>query len=155
MVTIFSPLSGQIWGMHVLMMVFGGLAILFMEATGDLVRSRTAPTDASDGEGGDLSVDGVLVTMFEALAHFLWNGPKHDPRTVGGKVAILALSLHTLIIAATYTASLAGILSTSSKVPVVVLSFRSIQKSPLTSITGKLCVLQAAQVRAVGGWAGV
>ncbi len=151
---IFSPLLPEIWVLHVAMMVFGGTAILFMEATRDHLNSNPAPADAgasdSGEEGAGLSVEGVLVTIFAALAHFLWNGPKHDPQTIGGKVAILALSLHTLIIAAFYTASLAGILSTSAREPVVVMSFGSIRRAPLSSITGKLCVLQSAQVGGAG-----
>jgi hypothetical protein len=156
---IVSPFSWDIWVMHVVMMVFGGTTILFMEATRGLLTSTPpsppeadAHDDSSDGgkEGGELSVDGVLVTMFSALTHFLWNGPKHDPQTIGGKVAIFALSFHTVIFTAYYTASLTGILSTSHKEPVVVLSFSSIKRSPLSTITGKLCVLQSAQVRAQG-----
>jgi hypothetical protein len=142
--------------MHAIMMIVGGTAILLMEATGDYVGSRAAADDAGDGEGGGegLSVDGVLETVFAAVAQFLWNGPKHAPQTVGGKVALFALSFHTLVIGASYTASLTGILSTSYKEPVVVLAFSSIKKSPLTSITGKLCVLQSAQVRWEAGGEG-
>ena len=50
--------------------------------------------------------------MLGALWHFLWNGPKHAPRTAAGRLALLGLSLHCLVVTASYTASLAGVLST-------------------------------------------
>ena len=68
------------------------------------------------------------------------------PRHIAGKLALFALSFHVLIITASYTASLAGYLATSNPVPVEVLTFQSIETSPLTSIQGKLCVLQSAEV---------
>ena len=59
---------------------------------------------------------------------------------------LFALSFHVLVITASYTASLASYLATSNPVPVEVLTFHSIETSPLTSIEGKLCVLQSAEV---------
>ncbi len=151
--TIFLPLTLQVWLLHVAMMIFGAAAILFMEATGAYLRGPGDDADSdsagggSEGGGGGMriSANGLLKSVYAALIHFLWNGPKHDTKTVGGKLALLGLSFHTLIIAASYTASLAGYLSTPSTVPIVVLSFDSIQSSPLTSLAGKLCVLQSAQ----------
>ena len=150
MYSIFQPFSWAVWALHVAMMIFGAAAILFMEATGKHVRSLLldGDPDAADGEGGKrmrLSANGMIKSAFASLTHFLWNGPKHDPQSVAGKVALFALSFHTLIVAASYTASLAGFLATSSPVPVVVLSFDSIRTSPIASITGRLCVLQSAQ----------
>ncbi len=147
--TIFLPLTWQVWALHVAMMVFGAAAILFMEATGAYLRRAGADSDSGGGseEGRRLSANGLLKSVYAALIHFLWNGPKHDTRTVGGRLALFGLCFHTLIIAASYTASLAGFLSTPSSVPIVVLSFDSIQTSPLSSLACKLCVLQSAQVR--------
>jgi hypothetical protein len=149
MATIALPLTWQVWVLHGVTMLLGAAAILFMEATGAYLRAGGDDEPSGEGEGERrmrLSVNGLTKSVFAALVHFLWNGPKHDPRTTGGKLALAGLSLHTLIISASYTASLAGFLATSTPIPVVVLSFSSIQSSPLTSIAGKLCVLQSAQV---------
>jgi hypothetical protein len=152
--TIFLPLTWQVWLLHIAMMVFGAAAILFMEATGAYLRhgggddadSDSGGGGSEEGDGGRrLSINGLLKSVYAALIHFLWNGPKHDTRTAGGKLALFGLCFHTLIIAASYTASLAGFLSTPSSVPIVVLSFDSIQNSPLSSLAGRLCVLQSAQ----------
>eukprot|EP00291_Cryptomonas_curvata_P019850 CAMPEP_0172158522 /NCGR_PEP_ID=MMETSP1050-20130122/4420_1 /TAXON_ID=233186 /ORGANISM="Cryptomonas curvata, Strain CCAP979/52" /LENGTH=503 /DNA_ID=CAMNT_0012827925 /DNA_START=62 /DNA_END=1573 /DNA_ORIENTATION=+ len=153
--TIFLPLTWQVWLLHVAMMVFGAAAILFMEATGAYLRRGGAGDDADSdsggggseegGGGGRLSANGLLKSVYAALIHFLWNGPQHETKTAGGKLALFGLCFHTLIIAASYTASLAGFLSTPSSVPIVVLSFDSIQNSPLSSLAGRLCVLQSAQ----------
>ncbi len=157
MYSIFQPFTWEVWALHVAMMVFGAFAILFMEATGKRMEATgkhvrslliDADPEADDGEGGKpmrLSANGLIKSVFASLTHFLWNGPKHDPQSVSGKVALFALSFHTLIIAASYTASLAGFLATSTPVPVVVLSFDSIKTSPLASLTGRLCVLESAQ----------
>jgi hypothetical protein len=151
MYSIFQPFTWDVWVLHVGMMVFGAFAILFMEATGLTVRRLFIPAEDDDlptdddGKPMRLSANGMLKSFFASLTHFLWNGPKHEPQTAAGKVALFALSFHTLIVAASYTASLAGFLATSSPVPVVVLSFDSIKTSPLTSLTGRLCVLQSAQ----------
>jgi hypothetical protein len=154
--TIFLPLTWQVWLLHVAMMVFGAAAILFMEATGAYLRGGGAGDDADSdsggggseegGGGGRLSANGLLKSVYAALIHFLWNGPQHDTKTAGGKLALFGLCFHTLIIAASYTASLAGFLSMPSSVPIVVLSFDIIQSSPLSSLAGRLCVLQSAQV---------
>jgi hypothetical protein len=152
--TIFLPLTWQVWLLHVAMMILGAAAILFMEATGAYLRRGGADADADGGAGGvegaggggRLSANGLIKSVYAALIHFLWNGPQHETRTAGGKLALFGLCFHTLIIAASYTASLAGFLSTPSRVPIVVLSFDSIQNSPLSSLTGRLCVLQSAQV---------
>jgi hypothetical protein len=148
--SIFQPFTWEVWALHVAMMVFGAAAILFMEATGKHVRTLLIDGDPDDdGEGGKpmrLSANGFVKSVFASLTHFLWNGPKHDPQSVAGKAALFALSFHTLIIAASYTASLAGFLATSSPIPIIVTSYHSIKISPITSLTGKLCVLEASQV---------
>ena len=125
--TIFLPLTPMVWVLHAVMMVFGGAVLLFIEATAAYVR-RAADGDpsAGEGDGGDgdspphLCVNELLKSVYESLVHFLWNGPKHDPRTATGKLALFALSFHTLVIAASYTASLAGFLATSYSAPIEV-----------------------------------
>ena len=125
MATIFLPLSLDVWLLHVAMMGFGGAAILFMEATASRLRCAGCVDYGEQEEGADgephLSPNGLLKTFFASLVHFLWNGPKHAPRTAMGKLALFALSFHTLVIAASYTASLAGFLATSSTLPIQVL----------------------------------
>ena len=139
------------------MMVAGAAILLFIEATGNYVRcggdnGGAAADDVSgtireDNEPTpNFSLNGLIKGVWAAFTHFLWNGPKHDPRTPMGKLALFALSFHTLIIAASYTASLAGFLASSTTLPIKVYSFKQIQDSPLDSFTGKLCVLQSAQV---------
>ena len=152
--TIFLPLTWQVWVLHVAIMCFGGAVILFIEATAAYVRAPGCGGGHEDegdeeGEPVELSLDGLLKSIYAALIHFLWNGPKHEPRTHLGRIALFALSFHTLVIAASYTASLAGFLATPVSVPLVVLSFKSIQTSPLTSLEGRLCVLQSAEVAAL------
>ena len=46
---------------------------------------------------------------------------------MAGKWALTGLSLHMLIIAASYTASLAGFLATSTTAPVIVPAIRTVQ----------------------------
>ena len=150
MYSIFQPFRWEVWALHIAMMFFGAAAILFMEVTGKHVRHLLIDPDpdADDGEGGKpmrLSANGLIKSFFASFTHFLWNGPKHGPQSAAGKAALFALSFHTLIVAASYTASLAGFLATSSPVPVVVLSYDSIRTSPIASITGRLCVLESAQ----------
>ena len=150
--TIFLPLTWQVWLLHAAMMVLGGVAIVVIEATDPALLSRGGAAPAEGSDDGEeeaqyhCTPNGLLKSIHAASVHFLWNGPKHEPRTASGKLALLALSFHTLIIAASYTASLAGFLASSATLPVKVYSFKEIQNSPLGSFTGKLCVLQSAQV---------
>jgi hypothetical protein len=115
------------------MMVAGAAILLFIEATGNYVRcgGENGGAAANDVSGTiredneptpNFSLNGLIKGVWAAFTHFLWNGPKHDPRTPMGKLALFALSFHTLIIAASYTASLAGFLATSSTVPIEVSS---------------------------------
>ena len=128
------------------MMILGAGAILFIEAT----EIRSAKSDDEGNEGSDrlhLSANGAIKSMFASATHFLWNGPKHAVHTAMGKLALSALSFHTVIIAASYTASLAAFLATYRQLSVVVDSFEQI-RNPLTSFTslaGKLCLLQSSQ----------
>ena len=118
------------------MMIAGAAILLFIEATGNYVRcgGENGGAAADDVSGTiredneptpNFSLNGLIKGVWAAFMHFLWNGPKHDPRTPMGKLALFALSFHTLIIAASYTASLAGFLATSSTVPIEVVAFPS------------------------------
>ena len=108
-------------------MVAGAAILLFIESSAAYVRRPPADEAIAPGggRGGDaegdapnLSLNGLIKSTFASLVHFLWNGPKHDPRTPMGKLALFALSFHTLVVAASYTASLAGFLATSSTLPI-------------------------------------
>ena len=114
--TIFLPLSRDVWLLHIAMMVVGAACILVMEATANHVRRAGGCVDAEALPS--INPNEFLKGFFASFAHFLWNGPKHDPRTPMGKLALFALSFHTLVIAASYTASLAGFLATSSTLPI-------------------------------------
>ncbi len=97
----------QVWLFHLLTMFLGGATIIIIESSSD------APLPRGGGRGGGAeplrpTPNGALKSLFAALAHFLWNGQKHAVRTPGGRVALVALSLHTVIMGATYTGSLAG-----------------------------------------------
>jgi hypothetical protein len=122
--TIFLPLDLNVWLLHIAMMVAGAAILLFIEATGDYVRRSGSESRCDPGydtaHPPNLSLNGLIKGVWAAFTHFLWNGPKHDPRTAMGKLALFALSFHTLVIAASYTASLAGFLATSSTLPVEV-----------------------------------
>ena len=168
MSTIFLPLSWQVWLLHLAMIALGGTAIAVIEATSidRIQRRRTArgrrietPGAGVGEEGGE--ADGadsdtgcgpsaLLLSVYAAVIQFLWNGPQHEARTAGGKLALLALSFHTLVIAASYTASLAGFLASSTTLPVEVYSFAQMRSSSPSSVKGRLCVLQAAQVNGAG-----
>ena len=145
--TIFLPLTWQVWLLHLLMIVFGGLAIVAMEATSKDSLLNAHMDQREENSEGDYSPNGILMSTYKSIIHFLWNGPVHMPNTGGGKLALFGLSFHTLIIAASYTASLAGFLSTSSTLPIEIYSFQEVQSSGPSSVKGKLCVLQSAQVR--------
>jgi hypothetical protein len=123
----------NVWLLHIAMMIAGAAILLFIEATGNYVRcgGENGGAAADDVSGTiredneptpNFSLNGLIKGVWAAFMHFLWNGPKHDPRTPMGKLALFALSFHTLIIAASYTASLAGFLATSSTVPIEVSS---------------------------------
>ena len=106
------------------MMAIGGAALLFIEATASYARSGEQAGDDADEAPPRLSLNGLLKSFHASVIHFLWNGPKHDPRTAMGKLALFALSFHTLVIAASYTASLASFLATSSTLPIEASSSR-------------------------------
>ena len=145
---IFMPLTWQVWVLHAFLVTFCGAAIWLMEATSPAELGRYSakwrqrrgsaftrallgrPSGEHDRplvEGGDSnelrSVDGLLTSIYAAWHVFFWNGPFHEPRTAGGKLAQFALSFHVLIITSSYTASLAGYLATRYAEPVLVPSF--------------------------------
>ncbi len=127
--TILLPLSPDVWLLHVSMMVAGAACILFMESTANLVRRVGGLVDDNQPDPDaeplpSINPNEFLKSFYASFAHFLWNGPKHAPRTAMGKLALCALSFHTLVIAASYTASLAGFLATSSTLPIEVLCMR-------------------------------
>ena len=90
------PLRWTVWLLHGILTVFSGWAILIIEATASHVRGedKEVPVgeprkhvqgEESEEEPDPISVDGLLRSAYLAVTHFLWDGPKHNPRTVMGK----------------------------------------------------------------------
>ena len=98
------PLRWTVWLVHGILTVFGGWAILIIEATASHVRGEEKNVSVGgsrehvqgeefEEEPDPISVDGLLRSAYLAVAHFFWDGPKHNPRTVTGKLRRSSFSL--------------------------------------------------------------
>ncbi len=120
------------------------IAIVAMEATASDRRARAvgrrAPAQAKN------HTEAAMLGVLDSVYHFLYYVPCHRPRTPGGKLALLALAFHTVVMSASYQAALAGFLYTSYPLPVNVPDFGTVERSSLPPPPpGRVCMLQASQ----------
>lgn len=131
MASVFSPFSGELWGVLIAFLVVFGLAFAFLERNGP------------DFENSPRARHKFATTMYKTFLSGFTGGPAYDPATPGGKIAALGFGWFILIVLASYTANLASLL-------VVANSLEGISDiEGLIQTTGaKLCVQDDSHVAA-------
>lgn len=106
---MFQPLANEVWLAHAAFLVVSGLVLALIEGTNP---DRPGP-GCGGGRRAGCGPGALLESVHTAAAHFLWNNPRHEPRTLAGRLVLLALCFHAVVVAASYTASLTSFLATS------------------------------------------
>eukprot|EP00291_Cryptomonas_curvata_P018852 CAMPEP_0172168344 /NCGR_PEP_ID=MMETSP1050-20130122/10082_1 /TAXON_ID=233186 /ORGANISM="Cryptomonas curvata, Strain CCAP979/52" /LENGTH=445 /DNA_ID=CAMNT_0012839249 /DNA_START=284 /DNA_END=1621 /DNA_ORIENTATION=+ len=138
---IFEPFDAEVWALTVTMLIFGGLCMYFVEH--DFDRRTDDDMSAASGHGQGLS--GVFSSVYCCCVAFTRNEQQHAPKTWAGKLVLFGFHFFVYISAASYTATLASSLISSSVKVGVLSDFAGVQSwnSTIVAWTRKVCMLQA------------